>query len=122
MPQIPQIPPSTALPAVRIALGAGSYAAPALVGKGFGFRETENQETLYLARLFGVRDAVLAVGVLTSRGPAQKQWWKLGIVCDAADAVAGVLGYRAGAPKRAMITSTATALVAVGLGIAALRE
>jgi hypothetical protein len=106
------------LPALRIAIGGGAYAFPKLTGVIFGF-DTSNQETTYMARLFGVRDVVLGVGVLASSGEARKFWWRLGILADAADAGAGVLGLKSGAPKRAMIMSTATALLAIGLGVAA---
>jgi hypothetical protein len=116
---MPQTNPTTLLPALRIAIGVGSYAFPELTGKVFGFKDTDNQETVFMARLFGARDLVLGAGVLTSSGDARKLWWRLGILADAADAGAGVLGLKGGGPKRAMIMSTATALAAVGLGIAA---
>jgi hypothetical protein len=74
-----------------------------------------------MGRLFGIRDLVLGLGVLTSQGETQKQWWRLGVLCDVADAAAGVLGIRAGAPKRGHIMATVTALGAVGLGVQALR-
>ena len=114
-----QLNPTTTLPAVRLAIGAGAYAFPELTGKVFGFDMTENQETVFMGRLFGVRDLVLGLGAISSSGEGKALWWKLGILCDAADAGAGILGLRAGGPKRAMIMSTLTALSAVALGVAA---
>ena len=114
---MPQNNLTKALPAVRLAIGLGAYALPELTGKIFGF-DTENQETKYMARLFGIRDVILGAGVLASSGDARKLWWRLGIVADAGDAGAGYMGLKSGAPKRAMIMSTLTALSAVGMGIA----
>jgi hypothetical protein len=116
---MPQTNPTTVLPALRIAIGAGAYAFPELTGKVFGFKMTDNQETMYMGRLFGIRDVVLGAGVIASSGDARKLWWRLGILADLADAGAGYLGLKGGGPKRAMIMSTVTALTAVGLGVAA---
>ena len=116
---MPQTNPTTVLPALRIAIGAGAYAFPELTGKVFGFKMTDNQETMYMGRLFGIRDVVLGAGVIASSGEARKLWWRLGILADLADAGAGYLGLKGGGPKRAMIMSTVTALTAVGLGVAA---
>lgn len=110
-----------ALPFIRMAIGAGAWALPQLTGPLFGFQSMDNQESVYFGRLFGVRDVILGVGLLSTEGDAQRLWWRLGIVCDAADAAAGVLGFRADAPKRAMVLSTATAASAVAMGVAGLR-
>jgi hypothetical protein len=116
---MPQQNPTTVLPALRIAIGAGAWAFPALTGKVFGFNMSDSQETIYMGRLFGARDVVLGAGVLASSGDAKKLWWRLGILADLADATASYKGLRAGGPKRGMIMATATALGAVGLGLAA---
>lgn len=112
---------SKALPFIRLAIGGGAWALPQLTGKLFGFQSMDNQESIYLGRLFGVRDLILGVGLLSTEGEAQRLWWRLGIVCDAADTAAGVLGFRAGGPKRGMVLSTVTAAGAVSMGIAGLR-
>jgi hypothetical protein len=114
---MPDITPTQVLPALRIAVGGGAWAAPEMTSKLFGF--TNTQESAYLARLFGVRDVALGLGVLVG-GDGRRMWLTMGVLCDAADAAAGVLGLQAGASKRAMIMSTATACLATGLGIAAL--
>ena len=117
-----QIKPTTALPAVRLAIGAGAYAFPEVTGKVFGFNMADNHEAVFMGRLFGIRDVVLGAGVLASSGDARALWWRLGILSDVADAGAGYLGLKAGGPKRGMIMATATAVSAVGLGIAAARS
>jgi len=117
---MPDINASTILPAVRLAIGAGAWAAPGPTGKVFGFNLSDNHEAVFLGRLFGVRDIALAAGALATNGASRRLWWRLGIVCDLADAAAGVLGVRSGGPKRANVMATMTALAAVGLGAAAL--
>jgi hypothetical protein len=111
--------PSSTLPALRLAIGAGAWAAPGLTGKVFGFKNIDtNHEALFMARLFGVRDVALGAGALAAKADAGKLWWQLGIVCDLADAAAGVISLRSGGPKVPAVLSTITALSAVGLGVA----
>lgn len=117
-----QINPTTALPAARLAIGAGAYAFPDLTGKVFGLDMADNHSAVFMGRLFAVRDIVLGVGALASTGEARALWWRLGILADAADATAGYLGLKAGAPKLGMIMSTAAALSAIGMGLAAARS
>jgi hypothetical protein len=113
--------PNTTLPALRLAVGAGAWAAPGLTGKVFGFKNIEtNHEALFMARLFGVRDIALGAGALASDKAGGKLWWQLGVICDLADAAAGVISLRSGGPKVPAILSTMTALSAVGLGVAVL--
>jgi hypothetical protein len=117
---MPQQNPTTVLPALRIVAGVGAWAFPALTGKVIGLNmSSDNHEAIYMGRLFGARDIVLGAGVLASSGEAKKLWWRLGILADLADATASYKGLKAGGPKRGMIMATATALGAVGLGLAA---
>lgn len=107
---------------VRAAIGVGAWMAPRLSGRMFGLDPEANPQAAYLGRLFGVRDAVLAVGTASNTGKQQAQWLQLGVVCDLADAVAGVLAGRRGElPAKATGMVTATALVAAALGVAALQ-
>jgi hypothetical protein len=108
---------------VRGAIGVGAWSAPRFSGRLFGLDPEANPQAAYLGRLFGVRDAVLAIGVATNSGQQRAQWLQLGVVCDLADAVAGVLAGRRGElPPKATAMVTATALVAAGLGIVALQD
>src|SRR5947208_3092964 len=84
---------------LRMAVGTSAWATPRLAGKAFGLDAEGNPQSPYLARL----------------------WLTLGVVCDAADAAAGVLAGRGGyLPKPATVMVTGVALVAAGLGLAAL--
>jgi hypothetical protein len=118
---MPALNPTSTLPAMRLAIGGGAWAAPGVTGKVFGFKNIEhNHEALFMARLFAVRDIALGVGALAARGEASKLWWQLGVVCDLGDAASGVLSLRSGGPKVPAVLSTLTALGAAGLGIAVL--
>jgi hypothetical protein len=109
------------LAGVRMAIGTSAWATPRLAGKAFGLDSAGNPQSPYLARLFGVRDIALGIGALTTTGESQRRWLALGLLCDAADAAAGVLAGRGGyLPKLPTVLVTGTALVAAGLGAAAL--
>ncbi|HEY1590566.1 MAG TPA: hypothetical protein VGF81_02145 [Solirubrobacteraceae bacterium] len=110
------------LVATRAAIGSGAWLMPRFSGRLFGLDPDANPQAPYLARLFGVRDVVLGVGLNSSSGAERQQWLRLGVACDLADAAAGVLAGRSGAlPKRATLLVTATALAAAAMGIAAMR-
>ncbi len=113
----------TALAGVRVAIGVSAWATPRLAGRMFGLDAGANPQSPYLARLFGVRDAALAWGVLTSEGEAQRQWLVAGLACDVADALAGAVGGSAGyLPKATSALVTGTAVAAAALGVAALNS
>ncbi len=110
------------LVAVRGAIGTGAWLAPRLSGRLFGLDPVANPQAAYLGRLFGARDVALAFGLSASRDAQRAHWLRIGIACDLADAVAGVLAGRRGElPKRSTVMVTATALLAAGLGAAALK-
>jgi hypothetical protein len=107
---------------VRGAIGTSAWLAPRLSGRLFGLDPAANPQASYLGRLFAVRDAALAFGLSTSTGQERAQWLRIGIVCDLADAAAGLLaGRRGDLPARATILVTGTALGAAALGLAALQ-
>lgn len=112
--------PKQALPAVRVAIGLGAFATPTLAGRVFGLSTKDNHEAVFLGRLFGIRDLALGIGQTVSTGEASGLWWQLGILCDAADAIAAFKMFKAGGPKVAAVLGGATAVSAVGLGIVAL--
>ena len=116
-------PPVQALMGLRAAVGGGAWLAPRLSTKMFGLDPDGNPQAPYLGRLFGIRDVALAVGLNASRGEARSLWLRLGIGCDLADALAGVLaGRRGDLPPFTTALVTGTALAAAGLGAAALRS
>jgi hypothetical protein len=107
---------------LRGAVGAGAWLTPRISGRLFGLDPDGNPQAPYLARLFGVRDVALAVGLKSSSGSERAQWLRLGIACDLADAAAGFLAGRRGElPKLATVLVTATALSAAALGAVALQ-
>jgi hypothetical protein len=109
------------LSGLRLAIGTSAWATPRLAGSAFGLDAKANPQSPYFARLFGIRDVALAIGTLTTSGESRRRWLALGVLCDAADAAAGVLAGRGGyLPKVPTVLVTATALVAAGLGAAAL--
>lgn len=118
-----QITALNTLAGLRVAVGAASWTTPRLAGKLFGLDAKANPQSPYLARLFGVRDVMLAWGAMGSEGESHRQWLIAGMVCDVADAVAGVVAGRRGyLPKRASVMVSATALAAAALGGRALQE
>jgi hypothetical protein len=111
----------TALAGLRTAVGVGAWATPNVAGRMFGLDPDANPQASYLGRLFGVRDIALGAGALTSEGADRRRWVQLGIACDLADAAAGFIALRTGVlPKPAAIMVTGVALVAAGMGAAAL--
>jgi hypothetical protein len=96
---------------------------PRVAGKLFGLDTAANPQAPYLARLFGIRDVALGIGALQSTGAAQKQWLQLGVMCDAADAMAGVAGKRDGSLSTGTsLLVTGVAAVAAAQGAAALQS
>jgi hypothetical protein len=116
------MPDVSALIGLRSSVGAGAWIAPRLAGRLFGLDAVANPQLPYVARLFGVRDVALAAGLGLSSGESRRLWLRLGIVCDAADAVAGILAGRGGQiSKLSTVLVTAPALLGIGLGIAGLQ-
>ncbi len=109
---------------VRAAIGTGAWLTPRLSGRLFGLDPDGNPQAAYLGRLFGIRDVALAYGLSTSDSQAQRRHWlRIGVMCDAADALAGLLaGRRGDLPARSALMVTLTALAAAGMGIAALQD
>ncbi|MGO9901554.1 MAG: hypothetical protein ACLP0J_18145 [Solirubrobacteraceae bacterium] len=107
---------------LRASIGAGAWVAPGLAGRLFGLDAIANPQLPYVGRLFGVRDVALAAGLQLSSGHSRRLWLELGILCDAADTVAGFLGGRNGQiSKLSTVLVTAPALLGIGLGIAGLQ-
>jgi hypothetical protein len=115
--------PAKDLAALRIGVGAGAWLTPRLAAKAFGMDPDGNPQASYMGRLFGIRDIALAAGVLSTTGEARDLWLRLGLVCDAADAVAAILAGRNGSlPKASAALVFAPAAIAVAAGAIALRE
>jgi hypothetical protein len=112
-----------ALTTGRLIIGLGSWLTPRISGRMFGLDVPGNEQAPYLARLFGVRDAMLGIGLSQSPREQQRQWLQVGLACDVADAVAAIAGGKRGylsAPV-ALYLGTA-ALSAAALGAIALQD
>jgi hypothetical protein len=118
---VPESVPGKVLTVTRFAVGGGAWLLPRTSGRLFGLDPDANPQAAYVGRLFGVRDAVLGAGLLSSKGDARRVWWRFGVACDVADAIAGLLAWRSGdLPPSAAAMVTGTAVVAASLGAAAL--
>ncbi len=112
----------TVLTGLRTSIGAGAWIAPRKTGRLFGLDAVANPQLPYVGRLFGIRDVALASGLLLSSGESRRLWLQLGLACDAADGIAAILAGRKGEiSKLSTVLVTAPAVLALGLGIAALR-
>jgi Domain of unknown function (DUF4267) len=110
-----------ALAALRVVIGAAAWLAPRQSGKGFGLDPDANPPAPYLGRLFGARDVALGIGTLQATGEARRQWLQVGILVDAADAVAALAAGRAGYVSPVMGLLFAPAVAAAALAAVALR-
>jgi hypothetical protein len=111
------------LTGLRAGVGAGAWLTPRFAGRLFGLDPDGNPQLPYLGRLFGVRDAALAAGLQMSEGESRRLWLRMGIACDAADTVAGLLARRNGQlSKLSTVLVTAPALAGIALGISALQK
>ena len=103
---------ATALAAGRVAIGTAMFAAPGLFGKGWIGDDAERPGTQLIMRVAGIRDLVLGLGSLTalSSGQDAKRWLEAGIVADAGDATAAILGRG----EASALTVASTAVLAAG--------
>ena len=113
--------PVSLLSGLRLAVGTGAWAAPNLSGRLFGLDPAANPQAAFLGRLFGVRDIALGAGTMAADESQRRLWLQLGVVCDLADAADAGLASRNGTlPKSAAVMSGTVALLAAGMGAAAL--
>jgi hypothetical protein len=110
--------PIPLLSAGRAAVGAGAWTAPRLAGRLLGLDTASAAQQQLMVRLFAIRDLALAGGLHYSREDSRRLWLQLGILCDAADGVAGLM---AGREQGRLALLALPALLGVGLGVAALR-
>ena len=109
--------PAVLLATLR-AVGAGAFAAPGIGARTFGI--PDDAEGTYLVRLFAARNVAFAGGLLASKGEARRLWYQAGIVCDALDIGAGLLGFKEGKERSSATVDTAASTVATLLGVAGL--
>ena len=102
----------------RFAVGAASWVAPRWATELMGLK-IKAPAGAYWARLFGVRDAALAVGLLLSDpGDDRRRWRLMGIASDSMDAVAAEIAAReskASGATRWILPGAAVAAAALGV-------
>jgi hypothetical protein len=114
--------PVSLLISIRVAIGTGAWLAPSLAGRLFGLDAEANPQLPYVGRLFGVRDVALGAGLQLSSASSRRLWLQLGLLCDAADVLSGLVAGRNGEiGKVSTVLVTAPALMGIGLGAAALQ-
>jgi hypothetical protein len=77
----------------RIGAGALSWANPPLSAKVFGIK---GESSDYVGRLFGIRDVVLGLGVMSRNPTIRKATLRAGMLIDTFDTAAGVLEAKQG--------------------------
>src|SRR3954447_19728828 len=127
-------PTVQSLAGLRLAVGVGAWLPPNLTGRMFGLDPASNPQSVYMARLFGIRDVALGVGALSAAPEARRLWLQLGLLSHVADvrgaepgrlgaaaaAGAGALARRDGSvsgPVAAMLGGVAVAAAASGLAV-----
>ena len=98
----------------RLGAGALSWAQPERATKAFGLPGPTSD---YTARLFGIRDIALGLGVMSRKPAVRKATLRLAMLCDAADCAAGVLEAKAGKTTpagSALLIGGAAAFVVMG--------
>lgn len=120
---MPKSLPGKVLVAVRFVLGTSSWFIPKFFMVALGMDPHANPQAAYMARLFGVRDLVLGIGLVSTRGGARRLWWRLGMLCDVGDMAAGALSARRGElppGRRTLPLFAGAGAVGASLGAAAL--
>lgn len=106
---------------VRIAVGLAFVVMPRLASKPWLGDGADSPAFRWMARAFGVRDALLGVGTMLAiedKKPV-RQWLHYGAVSDTVDAVATLVAYRHLPPyRRFVLLATAASGAATGLALA----
>lgn len=123
LPKVPEWVPITpfqakvTLMSIRSVIGVLGWLFPNLSGRLFGIDPNENPSAPYLGRLFAARELALVAPLLIEDEDVQRRSLQVGMAVDAADAAASVAAGVSGAlPKRAVVMTGLTAVVAVILG------
>jgi hypothetical protein len=120
---MPKSLPGKTILGVRFVLGTTSWFTPKFFMAAIGMDPHANPQAAYMARLFGVRDLTLGLGLLTTKGDARRLWWRLGIMCDLGDAAAGVLSWQRGqlpAGRPVLKLFAGAGILGASLGVGAL--
>jgi hypothetical protein len=109
------------LATMRIAFGLALMVAPSLAARPYLGAEAKRPSVRFTSRMFGVRDVVLGMAVLSARragrGDAAARAMWMGVACDAFDATAALRGRELSRWGRMLVG--VTGLSAAGLGASA---
>ncbi len=104
---------------LRLGVGVGALVAPRLLGRLFGIDPARNPAATYLARLFGVRDVMLAYQLYQAPESELEEVLRQGIVVDSSDVLAALAAAARGAiGTRTLLLGGGAAAGAVALGLA----
>ena len=102
----------------RLIVGGASWASPRFATRLMGL-DIKTPAGPYWARLFGIRDVALGIGLLLAEeGDDRRRWRLMGILSDAADAFAGEIAARdakASGLSRWALPGAPVAVVALGI-------
>ncbi|WP_327097428.1 hypothetical protein OIE68_00680 [Nocardia vinacea] len=97
----------------RLAIGLSAFAQPAMTRRSLGVAG-QDADGGVVARMFGIRDAALGLATLSSDPAVQRVGLQLGVLADAADTAAVLLGRRGG------VTASGATVVGGGAALFAL--
>lgn len=103
----------------RLIVGLSTFARPRIAPRSLGIR-TEPADGGTLARMFGIRDAALAVATLSADPAVRESGLRLGLLCDAADTAAVLRGRCSGVTTRGVALIGGAAAFFALTGLAAL--
>lgn len=107
---------------MRIGIGAVAWVSPSASARLFGLERPAGTQSPYLWRLFGIRDVVVGTATLRASPSERRAWVAFGLVCDAADGAAAIIGRRDGSLPPSTAALVAVPATAVGLGVWLLRS
>lgn len=105
---------------IRLTVGLATFVRPQLARRTLGLGAGRDDDGGTVARMFGIRDALLAAAALSPEPSVRDTGLRLGILADAADALAVLLGTRSGVTARAAALVGGSAVLATVAGLAAL--
>jgi hypothetical protein len=109
-----------ALGVIRLVNGTVALLAPGRFLKIIGIDSEENGAATYVLRMFGIRNVLLALQLLSGEGPAREQAVRQAVFIHATDAAAAVLAGVTGAlPVRAAASGAVTSAVNTALSVIA---
>lgn len=110
--------PRLLLSVVRLATGAGAFAAPQLAARILALEP--GPASAYLVRLFAARNVAMGAGLLAAPDSARPVLWRAGVSADALDLAAALLAMRAGKERSSVLVDAGASLFTGGLGLAGL--